>query len=381
MKYLLIDGNNLACRCAFANEQLMSTKGIPSGVHFGVFQSLILLKKKFRDYQFLMVWDGKSARRVKEASAAVVVGIVPEGYKENRKKDPQPKPLQDFYAQSPFLQRGIGATGIPQIRLPEFEADDVIASYCKILKDGNEVICVTSDNDYRQLLSKNVKLWDGMKQRETTEKGLSTEYGIQSCQWIDVGAFMGDDGDNIFGVPGWGEKTAIKMIAKHGTWEKVISFLKQTYQKERDKFPDLKDVPQGDQKFKELSEMKSESDKIVYTEISFNMPFTGVLYEFAKGNVKGKKAEIMALMFQDRIKLAYSLKKMDYIESLPAIEPETFDKKKLMEYMDYYDIHSLYNDIDVFGGIYGNDTSNLDGSDIEEIEDAEAGTINSLGNP
>jgi len=392
MKYLLIDGSNLACRCSFANEQLTSTNGIPTGVHFGVLQSLILLEKKFSDWQFLMVWDGKSARRMKESLEAVSNGVVPEGYKENRKKGPQPKPLLDFYAQSPYLQRGIGATGIPQIRLPEFEADDVIASYCKILKNDNEIICITSDKDYRQLLDKNVSIYDAMKQKEVTEKSLAAEYGIQSSQWIDVGALMGDDGDNIFGVPGWGEKTAVKEIKKYGSWEKVIAAYEKEFGElrkkymdicENEKLPENARLPDARKVFDDFKAIRSdptnEKSRLKYPDITFDMPYTGVAMAFERGEVKMPKTTLMALMFQKRIKLAYSLKKMDYIESLPPIEPEVFDKKKLVEYLEYYDIHSLYNDIDVFG--YERDPNGREilPEDIVEID--EMGAISSLGKP
>ena len=395
MKYLLIDSNNLACRCAFSQEQLTNTSGIPSGVHFGVMQSLILLKKKFRDYQFLMVWDGKSIRRKGESECGVKNGIIPLAYKENRKKgEEMPKPLKDFYSQSPYLQRGIGTTGIPQIRIPDLEADDVIASYCNILKKDNEVIVVTSDKDYYQLLDKNVKIWDGMGEKEVTKEYWCKENGLVPSQFIDVGAFMGDAGDGIYGCPGWGEKTAIKEVKKHGSWEKVIAAYEKEFGELRKEYPDLcnseswieaERVIDAKKVFDDFRVTKSDPDnensRLKYPDIDFEMPYTGVAMAFEKGLVKMPKTTLMALMFQKRIKLAYSLKKMDYIESLPAIEPEAFDKQKLTEYFEYYDIHSLYNDVDVFGNWNNSDLdpNTLDPSDITEIDDV--GSISSLGKP
>ena len=347
-KYILIDGNNLAVRHAFASPDLKNSSGISTSVHFGVFQSLILLKKNFPDYQFLMVWDGHSKRRIEESEKAVKIGIIPKIYKANRKKDDMPQPLLNFYEQSPYLKRAIGVTGIPQICLSDVEADDVINSYCQIMKKDNEIVVVTSDHDYYQLLDDNVKIFDGMKQKEITKESLVKEYGIQPKLWVDIGAFQGDDSDGIYGVPGWGEKTSLKMVAKYGSWENVINALKQMYQAERNKLPDLKDIEGGDKLFSELSEMKSEKGNFVYPEIRFDMPFTGVLYEFNKGTVRGKKAEIMALLFQQRAELAFSLKKMDCIESLPVIESGILDKPKLIEYFEYYDIFSLQDELDVF---------------------------------
>jgi len=351
MKYLLIDGNNLAIRCAFANADLKNENGIPTGVHYGVFQSLINLKEKFGDRQMLIVWDGKSKRRVQEAASGVINGVIPSGYKENRKKDEQPQPLKDFYDQAQYLQRGIGQTGIPQIRLYEYEADDVIASYCRLLRDNNDIIVVTSDKDYFQLLHDNVSLWDGMKLQSTYLKTWQEENGITPDQYVDVGAFMGDDGDNIFSVPGWGEKTALKAIKKFKSWENVLEAYKASYSKERQKYPDLnsKECDSGESKFKEISKKKSKKGRFIYPEISFNMPFSGVLYAFDKDMVSGSKSEIMALMFEERIKLAYSLKRMDdRIEDLPPIVATEFDDDKIQEYFDYYNIETLQGSIPLF---------------------------------
>ena len=362
MKYLLIDGNNLGVRNSFANSGLKNSEGVPSGVHYGVFNSLCSLKKKFDDYQFMVIWDGKSKRRVAEALAAVKNNIVPSGYKENREKDldKMPQELKDFYQQAPYLQRAIHELGIPQIRLDDFEADDLIASYIKLLYKDNKIIAVTSDQDYYQLLRYDISLWDGMKQKMTNRKDWEDENGITSAQYVDVGALMGDDGDNIHGVPGIGEKTAFKEIKKYGTWQKVLEAYKVKYQDERLKHVDLNtpnlalegDVePNGISMFNGLKDLKSEKGKIIYPDIDFNMPYTGVLYAFNREILKNKasKTEIMALLFEDRIKLAYSLKKMDEdIPNLPEIKKLSFNKDRILEYFNYYDITTLNDQISIF---------------------------------
>jgi 5'-3' exonuclease len=362
MKYLLIDGNNLGIRCSFANTGLKNSEGVPSGVHYGVFNSLCSLKKKFNDYQFLMVWDGKSRRRVEASLEAVKSNIIPSGYKENREKDldKMPQELKDFYQQASYLQRAIHELGIPQVRLNDFEADDIIASYVKLLHKDNEIVAVTSDRDYYQLLRYDISLWDGMKQKMINKKDWEEENGITSFQYIDVGALMGDDGDNIHGVPGIGEKTAFKEIKKYGTWQKVLEAYKGKYQDERLKYSDL-NTPNialsgdteidGISMFNYLKDKRSEKDKIIYPEINFNMPYTGVLYSFDKGVLKTKasKTEIMSLLFEDRIRLAYSLKRMDEdIEGLPEINKLQFNKERILQYFNYYDITTLNNEISVF---------------------------------
>ena len=299
MKYLLIDGNNLAVRAAFANDGLKNEDGIPTGVHFGFFQSLINLKQKFPEHNILIVWDGKSVRRKTESIEAVKQGIIPEAYKENRKKDEMPQPLKDFYSQSSFLQKGIGQTGLPQIRLNDFEADDLIASYSNYLKTvSDDVVLVSSDKDYYQLLDSNVKIWDGMKMSEITIDTFKNNWGIEPKQWVDVGALMGDDGDNIYGIPGWGEKTSIKAIKKCGTWDKVLDDYKNKYKDARINNPDLNLRDGGEILFTYLKEKISEKGRFIYPEITFDMPYTGVLLAFDQDKINGSKTEIMSLMFE-----------------------------------------------------------------------------------
>lgn len=365
MKYLLIDGNNLAVRCAFANDKLTNSDGISTGAQFGVLQSLNNLKRKFPEHQMLIVWDSKSKRRMAESEAGVAQGIIPEPYKENRRKDELPKPLKDFYEHQQFLQKGIGTLGLPQIRLEGYEADDVIASYAKVLKQEHEVNIVTSDKDYYQILDKNVVIWDGMKLEEMTEARFKSEKGISPQQWVDIGALMGDDGDNIYGVPGWGEKTALKELSKFGSWDKIIAAYESQYADARKKYPDLvlnggsMDDYYASSKIEELQKAKSDKGKTLYPDIFPGkpsddipgMPWLGVLYAFHHEEIKMPKVTIMALVFQERIKLAYSLKKMDdNITPLPVIENGEFDEEKLTQFLDYYDIHSLTDSYLLFGG-------------------------------
>ena len=184
MNYLLIDGNNLAIRSAFGNSSLTNKEGVSSGAHYGFFNSLISLKKQFAGYQILVAWDSKSKRRMEESSAGVSTGLVKEAYKANRKKGEIAKPLQDWFDTGHHLKNALGVTGIPQIRIHGYEADDVIASYCEILKEDNKVVVVTSDKDFYQLLDKNVIIWDGMKEDYITSSTFTDKFGIEPYQHV-----------------------------------------------------------------------------------------------------------------------------------------------------------------------------------------------------
>lgn len=339
----------------------MNSDGICTGAIYGVLNSLIGLKTRYPDYQFLMAWDGKSEYRLKLSKDSVEKGIIEDHYKSNRKDIP--KPLADFYLIADYLKKGIDTLGIPQIRYENYEADDVLATYAKILGKDNEVILVTSDKDYYQMLSKNVSIYDGMKQQVITEYDFKNMTGLNPIQWVDVGALMGDDGDHIEGVPGWGDKTAIKEVLKYGTVEEIISSYIQSFGHLRDKYPDLdKNNIEDMKKFDELKSAKSEKGISLYNGVRIDMPYSGVLSAYHDGKVKMTKTILMCLLFQDRIRLAYKLKKsIDDIPNLPEICEQEKNMERTMEFLKVYEINSLVNKIMVF------------------FEEANSNTINNLG--
>ena len=339
MKYLLIDGNNLAIRNAFANQGMENTQGLPSGFHYGFFQFLISLKKQFYDYQFLIAWDSSSKRRKNESQKAVEDGLIKSAYKENRKKDELPPPLKDFFDYGSMLQQAIGTVGIPQILVQGYEADDVIASYVETLSQNkdNELALVTSDKDYLQLLKDNVYIWDGMKKEKITLESFKEEYKIEPHQFIDVGALMGDDSDNILSVPGCGLATALKEIQAHGSWEKVLDFYKKKHKEAIKKYQNV-----SEEEFNEFAlNVKTKSGNPKYKEVFYGMPNYGLLVALEKKEIKACKNEIMMLCFEHRIKLAFSLKKMDDDLILPQIKEQGKNKKKLEEYLEFFDIRTL----------------------------------------
>ena len=362
MKYLLIDGNNLAVRAAFSQNDLINSRGIHVGCHYGTVNSLIYLKEQFPDHIFLLAWDGRSEHRLVMSEEGVERGITPETYKANRKKGDIPEPLAHFHEQSDFLKRGINTLGIPQIWMSDHEADDVVASYCEMLCDSEEVVLVTSDKDYLQLLRDNIWIWDGMKSEKTTIDSFRDTWGISPEQWIDVGALAGDDSDNIFGPPGWGEKTAVDAIREFKTWQGVIEYYSKRYAKFRKEYPDFRDLNSDwEGEFKKtiaeaLTPKGSETPKAertrscyVFPNAYYKMPWTGVALAFQKGDIKIPKRHLTCLMYQERVELAYRLKAMKRdIEDLPEIPVLGFDKDRFNEYIDYYEMPSLHEKAGIF---------------------------------
>ena len=114
---------------------------------------------------------------------------------------------------------------------PNYEADDLIATYAKkIIKAGAKVTVISSDKDLMQLVSDNIRLYDPMKSKVLGEKEVIEKFGVKPHQVIDVQSLAGDSSDNIPGVPGIGIKTASELINKYKTLDillkKADEFLK-----------------------------------------------------------------------------------------------------------------------------------------------------------
>ena len=368
MKLLIIDGNNLAIRSAFANGELSanvidenkeihpddvldSGERFPTGVFHGFFRSIAMLKRKYPDHYVSVVWDGGNTRRKKLTTPAVSEGLIPEGYKDNRIAEEPKKEIVNFLKQKEPLRKAISLTNIPQIVVAGEEADDVAASYVsKYLDVADEIVLYTTDKDYYQLLAPNVVvLRDADTVTEASFKGI---YGIDPKKWVDVGGFMGDDGDNIFGVPGWGEKTSIATIQQNGSFELAYEAFHKECDGLRLKYPDLS----GDD-LSALRKMVSPKGRTKYPDLFNGAPFTGVALAIENGLIKKPKSVINALIYEKRARLAMVLKEMVYDIPVPVL-PGTFDvprwnRKMEKEFLDFCSKFSLSSVSDEYELICG----------------------------
>lgn len=350
MKYLFIDGNNLGCRSAFANKDLgvdfidyskdtnpddvlNANSKFPTGAMFGFFRTINLVRRSFPDRYVCVVWDGKSKSRILESRNAVANGVVPQAYKENRSTRSAPEAYLDFCRQRPIIMSALSMTNIPQVKKTDEEADDIIASFTEKLK-GDDIMVLTNDRDYYQLLGNGVTILDSTGS-VLDESWFKRTYGIDPWQWVEVGALQGDDGDNIFGVPWVGEKTAVKEILKHGTSEETLRSYHLEFDSLRDKFPDLK--PED---FEILKNMKMENDNPVFPHIKIWMPFTGVALQYRNGKVKIPRHAIMSLVYESRVPLAKSLKAMHKNIQLPSL-PVDLGRDMENDFIEFCNKYSL----------------------------------------
>jgi DNA polymerase-1 len=205
----LIDGNSYIYRAFYAIKRLSNSKGFPTNAIYG-FTNMILkvLRENEPDY-FAVVFDSPAPTKRHE---------VYEEYKAHRPKTPD-----DLVVQIQPIKDMVDAFRIPSIEVEGYEADDVIGTLAKKAeKDRIDVYIVTSDKDINQMLSPHIKTYDTMKDTITEEKDIRERFGVEPSRFPEIMALMGDASDNIPGVPGVGEKTAVSLLKEFGSLENLI---------------------------------------------------------------------------------------------------------------------------------------------------------------
>ncbi len=222
-KLLLVDGFNLLSRGYFATaynkseEDLTKTSdGIYTNALRVFFQKLFNLIDQHDISHLAIAWDVKreeTSRRVKY-----------DFYKASRNALPEP-----LIQQYETLTRVLEAIGITQLVVPPYEADDVIGTLSTKWSNDTDNHCLiySNDKDLLQLLDKQTTQIIAQKRQETlyTIDHFQTEYGIDSSQWIDVKALLGDASDNIPGCPGVGAKSALPLIQQYLNVEQLFEQL------------------------------------------------------------------------------------------------------------------------------------------------------------
>ena len=225
----LIDGSALLYRAhfAFIRNPLMNSKGMNTSAIFGVVNSFLHFVETMHPEHIIIAFDRKGPTFRHEKSAT---------YKANR--PPMPP---EMIAQVEPVMRFFELLTIPELGMEGWEADDVLGTIAAHLKDEYEVIIVTGDKDYSQLVDDRVKIYDPMKDAEIDAEAVQAKYGIAPSQFIDYLALMGDSSDNIPGVKGIGAKGAQKLLEEFGSLDNIYASLDQIPEKLRAKLSDDKD--------------------------------------------------------------------------------------------------------------------------------------------
>jgi DNA polymerase-1 len=214
----VIDGKSVFYRGYYAMPGLSLPDGTPTGGVYGFASIAIELIKKLEPDYVAVAWDKPKTNIRKRRD------IYPE-YKAGRKPAPA-----DFYAQVPILHELLDAFGWPFYELDDYEADDILGAFAEqATAKGIETCLLTSDLDALQLISPTTKVYaikNGLSNIEEFDvNAFENKYGIEVEQFLDLKSLKGDSSDNLPGVPGIGEKTAIQLLQEFKTLDGVYENL------------------------------------------------------------------------------------------------------------------------------------------------------------
>ncbi len=209
-KFYIIDGNAYIHRAYHALPPLSTSHNQQVNAVYGFIKLLMKIKNNFKP-DFIAVCFDYPAKNFRHAMY--------KEYKANR------KPLDEaLISQMPIAREAVKALNIAEVELEGYEADDLIATIAeKNKKDEIRSIIVTGDKDILQLVEDDdILVWNDSKDIMFGEKEVEEKFGVKPGRLTDVFALMGDASDNIPGVKGIGEKTAVKLIQKFGTLQKTL---------------------------------------------------------------------------------------------------------------------------------------------------------------
>ena len=207
---LIVDGNSILNRAFFGMPPLVSSAGIHTGAVYGMINILLPKVEELSPNYAAVAFDMK---------APTFRHKMYDGYKASRHGMPD-----ELAQQLPFAKRAMQSLGFKVLELEGYEADDLLGTMANIgEKSGAKVYILTGDRDSLQLIDDNVNvLLAGTGETKLFDKTAFTEkYGIDPSSFVDVKALMGDSSDNIPGIAGIGEKTALKLISECGSLDAV----------------------------------------------------------------------------------------------------------------------------------------------------------------
>ncbi|HET6247334.1 MAG TPA: DNA polymerase I [Tepidisphaeraceae bacterium] len=223
--FYIIDGHAQIYRAYYAPfRDLTSPTGEPTRATFVFTQMLMnLAANRKPDYLCMVIDSGDETVFRKEIFPA---------YKANRKSPPD-----DFRPQEARIMQIVREAGVPIFAKPGFEADDLIATFAKRLCNQDyELFIVSKDKDLRQILNDCTKLYDPNGDEILDVKKLEEKHGYTPAEAIEIQTLIGDSTDNVPGIPGVGDKTALKLVKKYGSADAVLQHLDDLTPKMRENF-------------------------------------------------------------------------------------------------------------------------------------------------
>ena len=287
-KAILVDGNNLLFRSyyatAYTGNFMRNSEGFPTNGLFGFVNMINKIINEEKPTYIAVAFDvGKTFRHEKYSE-----------YKGGRDETPD-----DLKKQFPVAKKILDAMGIKYLECPGYEADDIIGTLAKMVDIDDDFIAtiISSDKDLLQLISNDVEV-KLLKQKDFIRMNHDTfveTYGIEPIRMVDLKGLMGDSSDNIPGVKGIGEKTALKLLQKYVSVEGVYEYIDEISGAVKNKLVDGKD-----------SAFASKEIATIYKDAPLNITLKDIKYE-------GEDADKLVTIFSD-LEFYSFLKKTDTVK-------------------------------------------------------------------
>ena len=287
-KAILVDGNNLLFRSyyatAYTGNFMRNSEGFPTNGLFGFVNMINKIISEEKPTYIAVAFDvGKTFRHEKYSE-----------YKGGRDETPD-----DLKKQFPVAKKILDAMGIKYLECPGYEADDIIGTLAKMVDIDDDFIAtiISSDKDLLQLISNDVEV-KLLKQKDFIRMNHDTfveTYGIEPIRMVDLKGLMGDSSDNIPGVKGIGEKTALKLLQKYVSVEGVYEHIDEISGAVKNKLVDGKD-----------SAFASKEIATIYKDVPLNITLKDIKYE-------GEDADKLVTIFSD-LEFYSFLKKTDTVK-------------------------------------------------------------------
>ena len=220
-KLVIIDGKSVFYRGYYAMGNLATSKGEPTSGVYGFAVIAMEIVRNIQPDQVVVAWDKAHTSTAKRLA-------IFKDYKAGRVRPPE-----DFYAQIPLLRELISALSWGFMEADEYEADDIIGTLARQADEAGDYMTyiVSSDLDMLQIVDENTKMYRILRGFSDLEEmdipAVEEKYGILKSQFLDLKALKGDNSDNIPGVPGIGEKTAVKLLNEYGSLEGIYAHIEE----------------------------------------------------------------------------------------------------------------------------------------------------------
>jgi len=286
-RFVVIDGKSVFYRGFYAMPYLKTVSGTPTGGVYGfALMSLEVIKRLKPDY-VAIAWDKPKTNIRKRLE-------IYSGYKAGRKPAPP-----EFYEQIPILHKLLDSLGWPLYELDDYEADDIIGALANQASNQNiETIIITSDMDMLQVVHDDIKVYalkTGLSNIELySPKTFEAKHHIKVSQYLDLKALKGDSSDNIPGVPGIGEKTAVDLLNQYKSLDGIYENIDLIKDAVRNKLVTGKDSAYMSKKLAEIwidAPVKLNLDEIDGSNIKVD-ELIKLLEELQFNTLKNKVSEL-----------------------------------------------------------------------------------------